>query len=109
MEKIIAAIAAVASVVAAYHPDPAAMTDSKIYAELSMISERQLKRWEMLETELPQLQLESEALGKDLETLSLSLNQAEKTFSNRTSLLEKSRTKHRLLRSGTSSFWYSLE
>lgn len=74
----------------AERPNPAAMTDSEIYAELSMISERQLKRWEMLETELPQLQLKSETLGKDLETLSLSLNQAEKTLSDRTSLLENS-------------------
>ena len=66
------------------------MTDSEIYAELSMISERQLKRWEMLETELPQLQLKSEILGKDLETLSLSLSQTEKTLSDRTSLSENS-------------------
>ena len=66
------------------------MTDSEIYAELSMISERQLKRWEMLEAELPQLQLKSETLGKDLETLSLSLNQAEKMLSDRTDLLENS-------------------
>ena len=66
------------------------MTDSEIYAELSMISERQLERWEMLEAELPQLQLKSETLGKDLETLSLSLSQAEKTLSDRTSLLENS-------------------
>ena len=66
------------------------MTDSEIYAELSMISERQLERWEMLEAELPQLQLKSETLGKDLETLSLSLNQAEKMLSDRTDLLENS-------------------
>lgn len=72
------------------NPDPEAMTDSEIYAELSMISERQLKRWEMLETELPQLQLKSEILGKDLETLSLSLSQTEKTLSDRTSLSENS-------------------
>ena len=74
----------------AENPDPAAMTDSEIYAELSMISERQLERWKMLEAELPQLQLKSETLGKDLETLSLSLSQAERTLSDRTSLLENS-------------------
>ena len=55
------------------NPDPAAMTDSEI-----------------LEAELPQLQLKSETLGKDLETLSLSLNQAEKMLSDRTDLLENS-------------------
>ena len=72
------------------NPDPAAMTESEIYAELSAISERQLKRWEMLETELPQLQLESKTLKTDLETLSLSLREAEKTLQDRTSSLESS-------------------
>lgn len=74
----------------AERPDPAVMIDSEIYAELSMISERQLERWKMLETGLPQLQLKSETLGKDLEMLSLSLSQAEKMLSDRTSLLENS-------------------
>lgn len=71
-------------------PDPAAMTDSEIFAELSMISGRQLKRWETLETELPKLQLESDALKTDLETLSISLSQAEQTLQDRTSSLQSS-------------------
>lgn len=71
-------------------PDPAAMTDSEIFAELSMISGRQLKRWETLETELPRLQLESDALKTDLETLSISLSQAEQTLQDRTSSLQSS-------------------
>ena len=70
--------------------DPAAMTESEIYAELSMISEKQLERWEMLGTELPRLQLRSEALETELETLSLSLSQAERTLSERTTSLENS-------------------
>ena len=71
-------------------PDPAAMTDSEIFAELSMISGRQLKRWETLETGLPRLQLESDALKTDLETLSISLSQAEQTLQDRTSSLQSS-------------------
>ena len=72
------------------NPDPATMTESGIYAELSAISERQLKRWEMLETELPQLQLRAETLATDLETLSLSLTKAERTLQDRTSSLQSS-------------------
>ena len=66
------------------------MTESGIYAELSEISERQLKRWEMLETGLPQLQLRAETLATDLETLSLSLMEAERTLQDRTSSLQSS-------------------
>lgn len=66
------------------------MTDSEIFAELSMISGRQLKRWETLETGLPRLQLESDALKTDLETLSISLSQAEQTLQDRTSSLQSS-------------------
>ena len=74
----------------AENQNPATMTDSEIYEELSMISERQMERWQMLETELPQLQLKSETLETDLEALSLSLRQAEKMLSDRTSFLESS-------------------
>ena len=74
----------------AENPDPAAMTDSEIFAELSAISERQLTRWKMLETELPELQMKSETLATDLETLSLSLDQAEKTLKEKTISLESS-------------------
>ena len=66
------------------------MTDSEIFAELSAISERQLTRWKMLETELPELQMKSETLATDLETLSLSLDQAEKTLKEKTISLERS-------------------
>lgn len=72
------------------NPDPVTMTESGIYAELSEISERQLKRWEMLETGLPQLQLRAETLATDLETLSLSLTKAERTLQDRTSSLQSS-------------------
>ena len=72
------------------NPDPATMTESGIYAELSEISERQLKRWEMLETGLPELQMKSETLATELETLSLSLMEAERTLQDRTSSLQSS-------------------
>ena len=72
------------------NPDPVTMTESEIYEELSMISGRQLKRWEMLETGLPQLQLRAETLATDLETLSLSLMEAERTLQDRTSSLQSS-------------------
>lgn len=71
-------------------PDPAAMTENEIYEELSMISGRQLERWEMLETELPQLQMESEALQRELKALSLSLTEAERMLKDRTSSLQSS-------------------
>ena len=71
-------------------PAPATMTESGIYAELSEISERQLKRWEMLETGLPELQMKSETLATDLETLSISLTKAERTLQDRTSSLQSS-------------------
>ena len=74
----------------AEEPDTAAMTENEIFAELSAISERQLRRWETLEAELPQLQLRSETLETGLETLSRSLGQAEKTLQDRTSSLESS-------------------
>ena len=72
------------------NPDPVTMTESEIYEELSMISGRQLKRWELLETELPRLQMESEALQRELETLSLSLTEAERMLKDRTSSLQSS-------------------
>ena len=74
----------------AEEPDAAAMTENEIFEELSAISERQLRRWETLEAELPQLQLRSETLETGLETLSRSLGQAEKTLQDRTSSLESS-------------------
>lgn len=66
------------------------MTENEIYEELSMISGRQLERWEMLETELPQLQMESEALQRELKALSLSLTEAERMLKDRTSSLQSS-------------------
>ena len=69
---------------------PEAMADNGILEELSMISKRQLERWETLETELPKLQLRSEALETDLETLSLSLRMAEETLREQTASLESS-------------------
>ena len=70
--------------------DPRTMADSEIYEELSTISTRQLERWETLETELPRLQLRSEALQRELETLSLSLKTAETTLREQTSSLQSS-------------------
>ena len=92
LQPLLLSLLLLSPIYSAENPDPAAMTEEEIYAELSMISERQLKRWEMLEAELPQLQLRSETLGKDLETLSLSLSQAEKTLCDRTDSLENSVT-----------------
>ena len=66
------------------------MTESEIYEELSMISGRQLKRWELLETELPRLQMKSEALQRELKALSLSLTEAERMLKDRTISLQSS-------------------
>lgn len=66
------------------------MTESEIYEELSMISGRQLERWEMLKTELPRLQMEPEALRRELEALSLSLTEAERMLQERTNSLQSS-------------------